>query len=171
MTNHIALFEPLIPANTGNIARTCAATDTVLHLIEPLGFKTDDKHLKRAGLDYWHSVDILYHPSLQAFCDYVENLNGRLYLVSKFAKQTYTEKQYSDVSKHHFFLFGKETTGLPEEFMRKNEEKCVRIPMDDTHVRSLNLSNTAAILIYEALRQQDFGSLEKTHHYHHDKLD
>ena|SRR5699024_2777905 len=171
MTNHIALFEPLIPANTGNIARTCAATDTPLHLIEPLGFKTDDKHLKRAGLDYWHSVDITYHANLEAFCKYVEEQNGDLFLISKFANRTYADVDYTDSSKNSFFLFGKETTGLPEEFMRENASKCLRIPMDDTHVRSLNLSNTAAIIIYEALRQQNFQNLELTHHYPNDKLD
>lgn len=171
MTNHIALFEPVIPANTGNIARTCAATDTVLHLIEPLGFKTDDKHLKRAGLDYWESVEIVYHQNLPAFVEYVEQIGGQMYLISKFANQTYTDQTYTDNATDYFFLFGKETTGLPEPFMREHAEKCLRIPMDDTHVRSLNLSNTAAILIYEALRQQDFGQLENTHHYPQDKLD
>lgn len=171
MVNHIALFEPLIPANTGNIARTCAATDSPLHLIEPLGFKTDDKHLKRAGLDYWNDVDIHYHANLDAFCAYVNEHQGQLHLISKFANKVYTDVDYSDVGATHFFLFGKETTGLPESFMKNNEEKCLRIPMDDTHVRSLNVSNTAAILVYEALRQQGFGTLEKTHHYTHDKLD
>lgn len=171
MTNHIALFEPLIPANTGNISRTCAATDTVLHLIEPLGFKTDDKHLKRAGLDYWHHVEILYHPDLTSFCNFVKKKEGNLYLISKFSHRIYTEADFSNNQQDHFFLFGKETTGLPEKFMRENKEKCLRIPMDDTHVRSLNLSNTAAILIYEALRQQQFNDLELIHHYPGDKLD
>src|SRR5699024_8244429 len=171
MPNHIALFEPLIPANTGNISRTCAATDTTLHLIEPLGFSTDDKQLKRAGLDYWEHVEILYHPNLASFCQYVEEQQGELFLISKFANRTYAETDFHNTSKEIFFLFGKETTGLPEEFMRENAEKCLRIPMDDTHVRSLNLSNTAAILIYEALRQQSFSGLELTHHYPNDKLD
>lgn len=168
MKNHIALFEPVIPANTGNIARTCAATDTTLHLIEPLGFSTDDKHLKRAGLDYWSKVDIVYHENLEAFLKYVDG--RKLYLISKFANKTYVEADFS-TDEDHFFLFGKETTGLPESFMRENEEKCLRIPMDDSHVRSLNLSNTAAILVYEALRQQNFPHLELTHHYENDKID
>ncbi|MFV0560075.1 MAG: tRNA (uridine(34)/cytosine(34)/5-carboxymethylaminomethyluridine(34)-2'-O)-methyltransferase TrmL [Enterococcus sp.] len=166
--NHIVLFEPLIPANTGNISRTCAATNTTLHLIEPLGFSTDDKHLKRAGLDYWDAVDIVYHANLDAFLDYLGDRT--LHLISKFSHKVYSDENFND-GEEHFFLFGKETTGLPEEFMRQNEEKCLRIPMNDEHVRSLNLSNTAALVIYEALRQQNFPDLERTHHYEHDKLD
>ncbi|MBO0456550.1 tRNA (uridine(34)/cytosine(34)/5-carboxymethylaminomethyluridine(34)-2'-O)-methyltransferase TrmL [Enterococcus hulanensis] len=168
MTNHIVLFEPQIPANTGNIARTCAATNSPLHLIEPLGFSTDDKHLKRAGLDYWNDVNITYHENLAAFLDYLGD--QPLHLITKFANATYSEIDYTDVA-DHFFMFGKETTGLPEEFMRENEEKCLRIPMNDEHVRSLNLSNTVALVVYEALRQQNFPNLELTHHYEHDKLD
>lgn len=168
MTNHIVLFEPQIPANTGNIARTCAGTNTSLHLIEPLGFKTDDKYLRRAGLDYWEAVDIHYHKSLEDFMAFVDD--RPLFLISKFAEKVYSDIDYSDTEKDYFFLFGKETTGLPEEFMRDHAEKCLRIPMNDTHVRSLNLSNTANILIYEALRQQDFPSLEKVHTYENDKL-
>lgn len=168
MTNHIVLFEPLIPANTGNIARTCAATNTPMHLIEPLGFSTDDKHLKRAGLDYWNEVNITYHESLEDFLVFLED--RPLHLITKFAHQTYTEVNYSDGA-DHFLMFGKETTGLPESFMRENEEKCLRIPMNDEHVRALNLSNCAALVIYEVLRQQGFPNLELTHHYEHDKLD
>lgn len=165
--NHIVLFEPQIPANTGNIARTCAATNTPLHLIEPLGFSVDDKHLKRAGLDYWHDVNIKYHPNLESF---LESIKGEeLHLVSKFARKTYSDVDYND-GKDHYFIFGKETTGLPKEFMRSHEDGCIRIPMNDEHVRSLNLSNTAALIIYEALRQQDFPNLEKTHIYENDKL-
>ncbi|HIW89374.1 MAG TPA: tRNA (uridine(34)/cytosine(34)/5-carboxymethylaminomethyluridine(34)-2'-O)-methyltransferase TrmL, partial [Candidatus Ligilactobacillus excrementipullorum] len=118
MTNHIALFEPLMPANTGNIARTCAGTNTELHLIEPLGFSTDDKYLKRAGLDYWDSVKITYHKNLVDFIESIPDLDY-LYLVSKFATHAYTEVDYSDTSKDHYFLLGKETTGLPEPFMRQ----------------------------------------------------
>lgn len=169
VANHIVLFEPQIPANTGNIARTCAGTNTSLHLIEPLGFSTDDKHLKRAGLDYWNDVDIHYHKDLAAFLAYAKE--DEIHLITKFANHTYSEVDYTDVNKNHYFIFGKETTGLPEEFMKENEALCLRIPMDDTHVRSLNLSNTAAIVIYEALRQQQFGQLELTHHYEQDKLE
>ena len=169
MTNHIALFEPLIPANTGNIARTCAATNTHLHLIEPLGFKTDDKHLKRAGLDYWNDVNITYHANLEAFLE--ASKEGELFLVSKFANRTYSEVDYTDTEKDYYFLFGKETTGLPEEFMRAHEDECIRLPMNDEHVRSLNLSNTAAIMIYEVMRQQSFNGLELQPHYANDKID
>lgn len=166
--NHIVLFEPQIPANTGNIARTCAATNTALHLIEPLGFSTDDKHLKRAGLDYWQDVNITYHKNLDAFLSFLGE--RPLYLITKFANRTYSEADYTAHSEQ-FFMFGKETTGLPEEFMRENKDRCLRIPMNDTHVRSLNLSNTAALIIYEVLRQQGFPELELSHHYENDKLD
>lgn len=168
MTNHIALFEPLMPANTGNIARTAAATDTKLHLIRPLGFSLDDKHMKRAGLDYWENVDLEIHDNLDAFLETIED-KSKLYLVSKFSDVVYTQKDYSNTNEDHYFLFGKETTGLPEKFMRENQEKCIRMPMTDK-VRALNLSNSAAIIIYEALRQQNFEGLELTHLYDTDKL-
>ncbi|MDO4670846.1 MAG: tRNA (uridine(34)/cytosine(34)/5-carboxymethylaminomethyluridine(34)-2'-O)-methyltransferase TrmL [Aerococcus sp.] len=169
MTNHIVLYQPEIPANTGNIARTCAGTDTHLHLIRPLGFKTDDKHLKRAGLDYWNNVAITYHDDLESFMAY---LNDRpLFLVSKFAHYGYTDIDYTSYDEDLFFMFGRETTGLPEDFMREHEQQCIRIPQDDTKIRCLNLSNSAAIVIYEVLRQQAFPHLERTHHYANDKLD
>lgn len=168
MTNHIALFEPLMPANTGNIARTCAATDTTLDLILPLGFKLDDRHLKRAGLDYWENVNVVMHDDLQSFLDTIPDQNY-LYLISKFSNKTYTSADFSNVDHDHYFLFGKETTGLPEGFERQNAQKALRIPMTD-NVRALNLSNSAAIVIYEALRQQNFSGLELTHTYEHDKL-
>lgn len=169
MTNHIALFEPLMPANTGNIARTCAGTDTALHLIKPLGFSTDDAHLKRAGLDYWDKVDITYHESLPAFMDAIP-AEDELFLVSKFAKQTYVDPDYSKSDHDYWFLFGKETTGLPEPFMRQHPDEAIRIPQDDSHIRALNLSNSAAIVIYEAVRQQGFNQLEQAHWYKNDKL-
>lgn len=157
MTIHVALFEPQIPANTGNIARTCAGTDVKLHLVKPLGFSTDDKMLKRAGLDYWNHVDITYHDGIeQLFQSYPE---AEFYFLTKFGKQPYTSFDFSDESVDLFFVFGKETTGLPEDVLKLNEERCLRIPMTE-HIRALNLSNTAAILIYEALRQQSFPSLK-----------
>ncbi|WP_419775051.1 tRNA (cytidine(34)-2'-O)-methyltransferase [Ignavigranum ruoffiae] len=164
MKNHIALYQPLMPANTGNISRTCAATNTALHLIHPLGFSTDDRMLKRAGLDYWHHVEIIEHQDLQAFIDYVGQ--RPLYLISKFAPQIVSDANLAENSQgEQFFLFGKETTGLPIELMEAHKEHCLRLPMNDQHVRSLNLSNTAAIVIYEALRQQNWAGLDRTHHY------
>ncbi|MDO1605145.1 tRNA (uridine(34)/cytosine(34)/5-carboxymethylaminomethyluridine(34)-2'-O)-methyltransferase TrmL [Lactobacillus sp. YT155] len=168
MTNHIVLFEPLMPANTGNIARTCAATDTVLHLIRPLGFSLDDKHMKRAGLDYWENVEVIIHDSLDDFMETIPN-QEYLYLVSKFSDTVYTDVNYQDTNVDHYFLFGKETTGLPEKFMREHADKCIRMPMTDK-VRALNLSNSAAIIIYEVMRQQSFPGLELTHLYDTDKL-
>jgi len=159
---HVVLYQPQIPANTGNIARTCAGTDTSLHLIRPLGFSTDDKMLKRAGLDYWEHVDIHYHDSLdELFSKYK---NGKFYFITKFGEKTYSNFNYSNQDDEIFFVFGRETTGLPKELIEKNMETCLRIPMTD-HIRSLNLSNTAAILIYEALRQQDYRELLKVKDY------
>ncbi|WP_010622440.1 tRNA (cytidine(34)-2'-O)-methyltransferase [Paucilactobacillus suebicus] len=169
MTNHIALFEPLMPANTGNIARTCAGTDTELHLIKPLGFSVDDKHMKRAGLDYWDKVKISYHENLREFIDTIPDID-KLFVVSKFANRDYTEPDYSAGEGDYYFLFGKETTGLPEPFMRRYPDNAVRIPQDDSKIRALNLSNSAAIVIYEALRQQSFPKLERVHQYDNDKL-
>lgn len=163
MKNHIALFEPVMPANTGNISRTCAATNTVLHLIHPLGFSTEDKMLKRAGLDYWEHVTIMHHDSLEDFLSWLGE--RQLYLITKFAPRVYTEVDYRQEGQELVFLFGKETTGLPETLMEKYKENCLRIPMNDQHVRSLNLSNTANIVIYEALRQQGFQNLEQQHQY------
>lgn len=168
MSNHIVLFEPQIPANTGNIARTCAATNAHLHLIEPLGFSTDDKHLKRAGLDYWKDVTISYHSSMTDFLE--TSSSGSLHFITKFAASSYSDCSYTD-DNDHYFIFGKETTGLPEALMREHREECLRIPMNDEHVRSLNLSNAVAIVLYDALRQQSFPNLEVNHHYENDKLD
>lgn len=157
MPIHVALFEPQIPANTGNIARTCAGTRTDLHLIKPLGFSTDDKMLKRAGLDYWEHVNITYHDGIREFL--AAYPNGKFYFITKFGQTTYTNFDFSNVEEDIFFVFGKETKGLPKEIIDEYSETCLRIPMDGTHIRSLNLSNTAAILIYEALRQQSFAEL------------
>lgn len=120
MTNHIVLFEPQIPANTGNIARTCAATNAPLHLIEPLGFSTDDKHLKRAGLDYWNDVNITYHKDLAAFLAHVAGKH--LHLVTKFAHQTYSEVNYND-GEHHYFLFWKRNNGLTRNVYARKRRK------------------------------------------------
>jgi tRNA (cytidine/uridine-2'-O-)-methyltransferase len=153
---HVVLYQPEIPANTGNIARTCAATGTTLHLIRPLGFSTDDKMLKRAGLDYWEYVNVIYHDSLEEVFDKYKE--GNFYFITKFGQKTYSTFDYSDTNQDYFFVFGRETNGLPKEIIQNNMERCLRIPMNDK-VRALNLSNTAAILVYEALRQQNFPGL------------
>lgn len=159
MSLHIVLYQPQIPANTGNIARTCAGTGTSLHLIHPLGFSTDDRMLKRAGLDYWPYVDIHYHDSLEAFIEMTEvQANAQVYLIETYGTRNYTEFDYSDNEQDIYFLFGRETTGLPKEFAQARADHCLRIPQT-THIRSLNLSNAAAIVLYEALRQQGFRGL------------
>jgi tRNA (cytidine/uridine-2'-O-)-methyltransferase len=154
---HVVLYQPEIPANTGNIARTCAATDTTLHLIRPLGFSTDDKMLRRAGLDYWKYVNVVYYDSLDEFFE--KNAGGDFYFLTKFGERDHTSYDYSDSKKDIYFIFGRETTGLPKDVLASNKERCLRIPMND-NVRSLNLSNTAAILVYEALRQQGFPNVK-----------
>ncbi|WP_027092757.1 tRNA (uridine(34)/cytosine(34)/5-carboxymethylaminomethyluridine(34)-2'-O)-methyltransferase TrmL [Cohnella thermotolerans] len=154
MAFHIVLVEPEIPANTGNIARTCAATGTHLHLVRPLGFSTDDKVLKRAGLDYWYAVQIDYYDSFQEVRDkYPE---GRFFFASTRVSKRYSDFRFRDGD---FFVFGKETKGLPQELLDANPETGMRIPMTDK-VRSLNLANSAAIVVFEALRQNGFPGLQ-----------
>ena len=150
-TLNIVLVEPEIPQNTGNIARTCAATGARLHIIEPMGFKIDDTKLTRAGLDYWPLLDITYYKNLD---DFFEKNKGSYYFFSTKAKNRYSDVDYPDNS---YLFFGKETKGLPEELLHDNPEKCVRIPMiNDSSARSLNLSNSVAIAVYEVLRRWDF---------------
>ena len=157
MAINIVLYQPLIPANTGNIARSCAGTGVRLHLVRPLGFSTDDKMLKRAGLDYWEHVDLTYHDSLDELFDSYPD--GEFYYITKFGSKPHTTFDFSDQEKDHFFVFGQETKGLPPELLEAKPDHCLRIPMND-NIRSLNLSNTAAILMYEALRQQGYPGLE-----------
>ncbi|MBO7149104.1 MAG: tRNA (uridine(34)/cytosine(34)/5-carboxymethylaminomethyluridine(34)-2'-O)-methyltransferase TrmL [Clostridia bacterium] len=152
---NIALIEPEIPQNTGNIARTCAATGASLHLVKPMGFEVDDRKLKRAGLDYWHELDITYYESLDEFLRI--NADEEMYFFSTKAPRAYTEMEYPE---RVFLVFGKETKGLPEELLKQNPERCVRIPMRDK-LRSLNLSNSAAIAVYEVLRQKNFDGLRE----------
>lgn len=155
MAIHIVLVEPEIPPNTGNIARSCAATGSVLHLVKPLGFSIDDKSLKRAGLDYWPFVTLEVHESLQAFLDTYKGRN--MYLATTKGHRLYTEVEYQD---EDMILFGKETAGLPRDFIEANESHAVRIPMsEDTRLRSFNLSNSANIILFEALRQLGFPNL------------
>lgn len=154
MALHIVLVEPEIPANTGNIARTCAATGTHLHLVRPLGFRTDDKTMKRAGLDYWYAVNIEYHDS---FREVEEKYSGsRFFFATTKAQKRYTDIQFRDGD---FLVFGKETKGLAPEILETHPETLMRMPMTDK-VRSLNLSNSAAIIVYEALRQLDFPGMD-----------
>lgn len=154
-TLNIVLVEPEIPQNTGNIARTCAATGARLHIIEPMGFKIDDKKLKRAGLDYWHLLDITYYKNLDDFFE--KNPDGNYYFFTTKALNRYSDVEYPD---NTFLFFGKETKGLPEDLLYNNQEKCVRIPMiNNSAARSLNLSNSVAIAVYETLRQWDFHEL------------
>ena len=159
MSLHIVLVEPEIPPNTGNIARSCAATGTVLHLVKPLGFSIDDKSLKRAGLDYWPYVTLEVHESLQEFMDRYEG--RRMFLATTKGSREYSSVAFADGD---MILFGRETAGLPRDFIRRQEEinpGCsIRIPMsEDTRLRSLNLANSVNIILFEALRQMDFPDL------------
>lgn len=153
---HVVLYEPEIPANTGNIARTCLATNTTLHLIHPLGFSTDNKMLKRAGLDYWKHVKVKEYHSIEQLYD--QYPAGSFYYVENYGKTYYTDPDFSNREDELFFIFGKETKGLPKQWLVENPSQCIRIHMKD-QVRSLNLSNAAAIIIYEALRQQGFPNM------------
>lgn len=153
---HVVLYQPENPANTGNIARTCAATGSTLHLIRPLGFSTDDKMMKRAGLDYWEHVNLVVHDSLDDF--YQSNEGGEFFYLTKHGSTPHTTFDYSQAEKDYFFIFGKETTGLPQELIEKNQDRALRIPMIES-ARSLNLSNAAAVLVYEAHRQQGYPAL------------
>jgi tRNA (cytidine/uridine-2'-O-)-methyltransferase len=145
---HVVLFQPEIPPNTGSIARLCAATNTTLHLIAPLGFQIDDKHLRRAGLDYWKYVDVRLHDSWEHFLR--RNKGKHLLFFSKRALQSYTQARYQEVD---FLVFGPETRGLPRELLDAHKDRAYRIPMMGQGVRSLNLSNAVSIVLYEALRQ------------------
>ncbi|MBE7093393.1 MAG: tRNA (uridine(34)/cytosine(34)/5-carboxymethylaminomethyluridine(34)-2'-O)-methyltransferase TrmL [Clostridiales bacterium] len=150
---HVVLVEPEIPQNAGNIARTCAATGTALHMIRPLGFEVSDKYLKRAGLDYWNLVSISYYDSFEELRQKFPD--ARFFFFTTKARHRHSDVAFRDGD---FLVFGKETKGLPEELLMQNEETCLRIPMD-ARARSLNLSNSVAIAVYEALRQTDFEGL------------
>lgn len=159
---HIVLHEPEMPANTGNIGRTCVATGSVLHLIEPLGFRLDDKLIKRAGLDYWDQLDVRTYINFEEFLE--KNKGAKIYMATTKSKQTYVDVQYEDGC---YLMFGKESAGIPEEILLDYKETCVRIPMLPA-IRSLNLSNSVSIVAYEALRQQGFHEFQlkgQLHHY------
>lgn len=154
--NHIVLYEPEIPQNTGNIMRTCVATDTKLHLIKPLGFKLDDAHLKRCGVNY---IDKLEYTVYENFQDFQEKNSGIYYYFTRYGKKPHTSFDYSNKENENlYFIFGKESTGIPKEILQKDLNHCMRIPMT-SNVRALNVSNSVAIVIYEALRQQNYNNL------------
>lgn len=159
---NIVMVEPEIPQNTGNVARTCAATGARLHLVGPMGFTIDDKKLKRAGLDYWHLLDITYYQNLE---DFFSKNTGAFYFFTTKALNAHTDISYPD---NAYLFFGKETKGLPEELLLKNKENCVRIPMV-SDARSLNLSNSVAIGVYEVLRQWNYPELQNFGQLHNYK--
>ena len=168
MKINVVLVEPEIPQNTGNIARTCAATGGKLHLVHPLGFKITEKELKRACLDYWDKVEIEEHESFEKFLEKYNPTSHNMFFLTTKGKKVYSEIDYSQM-KEVFILFGKETKGLPEDILLKYFDKAIRIPMRET-LRSLNLSNSVAIVVYEILSQTDFNNLEEQSKYFDNKL-
>ena len=157
---NIVLYEPEIPANTGNIGRTCVATGTRLHLIEPLGFKLNEKSLKRAGMDYWKDLDVTTYIDYQDFLE--KNRGAKIYMATTKAHKVYTEVDYESDC---YIMFGKESAGIPEEILVEHEEDCMRIPMNGD-IRSLNLGNSVAIVLYEALRQNGFAGMNLSGELH-----
>ena len=157
---HIVLHQPEIPGNTGNIGRTCVATGTPLHLIEPLGFRLDEKSIRRAGMDYWKDLEVIRYVNYQEFLE--KNPGARIWMATTKARKSYTEVTYGP---EDYIMFGRESAGIPEEILVENEESCIRIPMLSA-IRSLNLSNSAAVILYEALRQNGFSGMEKEGELH-----
>ena len=154
MALNIVLFEPEIPANTGNIGRTCVATGTRLHLIEPLGFRLNEKSIKRAGMDYWEHLDVTRYINFEEFLE--KNPGAKIYMATTKGQHVYTEVKYEPDC---YIMFGKESAGIPEEILVKHPDNCIRIPML-SEIRSLNLSNSVAVVLYEALRQNNFESMK-----------
>ncbi len=152
---NIVLFEPEIPGNTGNIMRTCVATDTILHLIKPLGFSLNEKYIKRSGVNY---IDKCKYKVYENIEDFYNQNKGSFYYLTRYGHKPHTSFNYSNKSENIYFIFGKESTGIPKEILKKNLDRCMRIPMTDK-VRALNLSNSVAIVLYEALRQQNYRDL------------
>ena len=157
---NIVLHEPEIPANTGNIGRTCVATGTRLHLIEPLGFKLNEKNLKRAGMDYWSNLDVTTYINYEEFLE--RNPGAKIYMATTKAQKVYTDVQYEPDC---YIMFGKESAGIPEEILVQHKENCIRIPMRHDS-RSLNLSNSVSVVLYEALRQNQFAGMDLEGHLH-----
>ena len=154
MALNIVLFEPEIPANTGNIGRTCVATGTRLHLIEPLGFRLNEKSIKRAGMDYWEHLDVTRYMNFEEFLE--KNPGAKIYMATTKGQHVYSDVTYEPDC---YIMFGKESAGIPEEILVKNPENCIRIPML-SEIRSLNLSNSVAVVLYEALRQNNFDNMK-----------
>lgn len=157
---NIVLHQPEIPANTGNIGRTCVATGSTLHLIEPLGFRLDEKSIKRAGMDYWDKLDVRRYINYEDFLE--KNPGAKVWMATTKAKHCYTDVEFGP---DDYIMFGKESAGIPEEILVDNEDTCIRIPMLD-EIRSLNLSNSVAIVLYESLRQQNFTSMKTAGELH-----
>ena len=157
---HIILHQPEIPANTGNIGRTCVATGSSLHLIEPLGFRLDEKSIKRSGMDYWEQLDVTRYRNYQEFLE--KHPGAKIWMASTKAQKIYTDVSFG---MDDFIMFGKESGGIPEEILVENQENCIRIPMLE-EIRSLNLSNSVAIVLYEALRQNGFDNMQKKGELH-----
>lgn len=157
---HVILHQPEIPANTGNIGRTCVATGTGLHLIEPLGFRLDEKSIKRAGMDYWENLHVTRYINFEEFQE--KHPGAKIWFATTKAKRVYTEAEFG---MDDYIMFGKESAGIPEEILAEHEEACIRIPMLD-NIRSLNLSNSVAIVLYEALRQNDFVGMQRAGELH-----
>jgi len=155
---NIVLYEPEIPGNTGNIMRTCAGTGAKLHLIEPLGFKLDEKNIKRSGVNY---IDKVEYTVYKNFEDFLSKNDGEFYFLTRYGKKPHTSFDYSDQNKNIYLCFGKESTGIPKEILRNHLDRCLRIPTN-SNVRSLNLSNCVAIVLFEVLRQQDYRNLLRT---------
>ncbi len=155
---NVVLYEPEIPGNTGNIMRTCAGTGCKLHLIEPLGFKLDEAHVKRSGVNYIENCDYkVYHD----YNEFLSQNEGEFYYLTRYGKKPHTSFDYSDSSKNIYLVFGKESTGIPKEILKDHLDRCLRIPMNDK-IRALNVSNSVAIMVYEVLRQQDYNDLLRT---------
>lgn len=152
---NVVLFEPEIPGNTGNIMRTCVATNTHLHLIKPLGFSLEDKYIKRSGVNYIENCQYTVYENIEEF--FAKN-PGEYYFLTRYGHKPHSDFDYSDSNKNIYFIFGKESTGIPKEILKPHIDRCIRLPMTDK-VRALNLSNTVAIMVYEALRQQNYNDL------------
>ena len=155
--NHIVLFNPEIPQNSGNIMRTCAGTDTKLHFIKPLGFSLDEAHLKRSAVNYIEHVDFVVYENFEEF---LSKNHGKMYFLTRYGMKTPHELKLDDPNENYYFVIGKESTGVPKEILREHLEDCIRIPTNDK-IRSLNISNVAAVVIFEALRQQDYNDLDR----------